>query len=316
MSFQITTAMVAQFSANVMHLSQQKESRLRQYCRMETQNSETAFYDRIGTRSARRKEGRHSDVVYTDTPHSRRMVSMEDFYDADLVDKEDKLRIIMNPESEYAIAIARSLARQQDTQIIEGALGNAYEGKSGGTTTALPSTQKIVAFDGATATGVGLNVGTLRAVRKKFKQAEAIQKGEVIVFAMAAQQADDLLGSTEVTSSDFATVKALVNGEVDTFMGFKFVETELLPFTTSDVTYTVTDGTYGAGAGTLTSGEGRRCLAFTAKRGVLCAIGSEVKGRVDELPSKHYSHQVYGSLSIGVTRMEEEQVVEVLCYEV
>jgi hypothetical protein len=317
MSQQITTAMVDMFSSNVMHLAQQKGSRLREYCRMESQSAESAFYDRIGSKSAKRKEGRHSDVVYQDTPHSRRMVTMEDYYDSDLVDKEDKLRTIMDPENEYAKAIGMALGRKIDEIIIDAALGNAYGGKKGTEVVALPNSQKLIAHDGASTGGNGLNVRTLRAARKKFKQNEAIDQGEKLILAHAAQQADDLLAETEFTSSDFNAVKTLVNGETDTFMGFKFVQLELLPFTDADITYNINTGAIdGAGTGTVTAGEGRRCFAFTASRGILCALGLEVNGRIDELPQKHFSHQVYGSLTMGSTRMEEVQVLEIVCLEV
>lgn len=315
MSFEITTAMVDKFSANVMHLAQQKESRLFQYCRQETQQAESKFYDRIGKRKARRKEGRHSDVVYTDTPHSRRMVVMDDYYDADLIDQEDNIRIIMEPRSEYLQAIAGSIGRQLDEVIIDFALGPAFGGKKGTEEVSLPNSQKVASFDGTSLTGSGLNVPTLRAVRKKFKQAEAIQKGEQLIFACAAQQMDDLLGNTEVTSSDFAAVKALVQGEVNTFMGFLFVETELLPFNGEGVTYNENTGAVGSGDGTIAVGEGRRCIAFTARRGLLCAVGRQVNGRVDEIPGKHYAWQVYAALSAGGSRMEEVQVVEVISKE-
>ena len=161
-----------------------------------------------------------------------------------------------------------------------------------------------------------MNVLTLRRTRKQFKQNEAIKKGEKLIFCWAAEQADDLLGSTSVTSSDFNSVKALVDGEVDTFMGFKFVETELLPFNAAAVTFDLTNGKVQAGAGTVVLGEGRRCIAFTAKRGLLAAKAREVKGKITERPDKHYANQVYAALSFGGTRMEEEQVMEILCKEV
>jgi len=317
MSQQITTSMVDQFSSNVMHLAQQEGSRLRQYCRMESQAAESAFWDRIGKRSVKRKEGRHSDIVFSDTPHSRRMVTMEDFYDADLVDKEDKIRTIMDPENEYAKAIAMALGRNIDEVVIEGLLGNAYGGKKGTDVVPLPDSQKIAAHDGTLLIGTGLNIKTLRAVRKKFKQEEAIKKGEKVIFAYAAQQADDLLGSTEVTSSDFNSVKALVDGEADTFMGFKFESTELLPFLSADHYYDKDTGATlpGATSGTVTAAEGRRCVAFTANSAVLCALGKEVMGRIDERKDKHFANQVYGSLTMGSSRMEEVQVVEVICKE-
>ena len=313
MSQQITTAMVDMFSANVMHLSQQNESRLWEHCRQETQSSESKFYDRVGLGKVRRKEGRHSDIVYSDTPHSRRMVTTEDWYEADIVDDEDKLRVIMNPESEYAIAFAAALGRNMDEEIIAAVLGSAFGGKKGTQVIALPDSQKLVAVSAGAFSG--LNIETLRRARKQFKQKEAIKKNDKLIFCYAAQQADDLLGTTEVTSADFNSVKALVDGEADTFMGFKFVSTELLPFNSAAVTFDLADGSVGAGAGTVAIGDGRRCMVFTPKRGILFAKAREVSARITELPNKHYANQVYAAHSIGGTRMEEEQVMEVICQE-
>jgi len=317
MSVQVTTSMVDMFSANVMHLAQQEESMLWEYCRQESQEGESEFYDRIGLATAKKKQGRHSNVEYDDIPHSRRMNVTEDFYASDLVDKEDKLRTIMNIENEYTVAIASALGRQMDEEIITAALGTAFSGKKGTVAVTLPDAQKIAAFDGASAVGLGLNVATLRATRKKFKQSKAVKakKKEKIIFAFAAQQADDLLGSTEVTSSDFNSVKALVDGETDTFMGFKFVELELMPFNAAAVTYNVNTGSVGAGGGTIPLGGARECFAFTAKKALLAAMPAKVNGRISEIPEKHYSHQVYGNLSFGAVRMEEVQLILIYCLE-
>jgi hypothetical protein len=313
-SFEITDAMVDMFSSNVMHLSQQKSARLMPYVRIETQSSETQFYDRIGKREMKRKEGRHSEVTYTDTPHSRRAVTLEDWFDADLIDQEDKLRVIMNPDSEYAIAFGHALGRQYDLTIIDAALGSAYGGKKGQTEVILPNSQKVAALDGSNAFA-GLNVKTLRAVRKKFKQAEAIEKGEKIIFVMAAEQSDNLLATTEVTSADFNTVRALVQGEINTFLGMEFVETELLPFNGAAFRHDATGAVVGSGGTEIAIGAARVCFAMTMKRGVLLSRGREVKSRITEMPGKHFAHQVYSALSIGGTRMEEEQVVAVFCKE-
>lgn len=315
-SFEVTKAMVDQFSANVMHLSQQKYSRIRPFCRLESQNAETAFYDRIGKRTARRKEGRHADVVYTDTPHSRRAVSLEDNYDADLVDKEDKIRTIMNLDNEYAMAISFALGRKFDEIIIDAATGDAYTGKNGTTAVSVPDSQKVVPINDAGNAHAGLNVRALRQTRKIFKQNEAIMDGEKLILVHAAQQADDLLGNTEVTSSDFNTIKTLVNGEVDTFMGFKFVETELLNFTGEDITDAdFSNGTIGSGSDTISAGDARICFAMTESRGLLFALGQDMQGRIDEIPGKHYAHQIYASHSAGAVRMEEEQVVLIYALE-
>ena len=247
MSFEITTAMVKSYSANVFHLSQQKNSRLAGFVRRETQNGEEDFYDRIGAVTAQKKTGRHSDTTYQDTPHSRRRVTCEDYFFADLVDKEDKLRIIQSPESEYAKAGAMALGRAMDDVIIAAALGVAYVGKDGAATANLADVNRIAAFDGATTTGVGLTVKTLRAIKKKFGKNEV--EGD-LYMSVTSEQLDDMLGELEVTSSDYNAVKALVHGDVDSFMGFKFIRIERLGLTTATTTYNVTNGSVGAGTGT------------------------------------------------------------------
>lgn len=313
MSTQITTAMVKQYSANVFHLSQQKGSRLSAMVRNESQQGEEAYYERVGAVTAQKKVSRHSDTTYSDTPHSRRRVTLEDYFYADLVDKEDKLRIIISPESEYAMAAMWALGRAKDDEIIGAALGDAYSGKSGNTSVSLPTSQKVAAHDGTTTTGVNLNVRTLRAVKEKFDSND-VDESIPRHFAITSSQLQSLLGEEEVSSADYNTIRALVMGEIDTFMGFRFIRTQRLPRSSSDVTYTAADGTVGAGAGTITAANSRRCIAW-AEDGLLLATAQEVQGEIDRLPTKHYSVQVYASMGIGATRLEEEKVVEVICSE-
>ena len=313
MSVEITTAFVKQYSSNVNHLSQQKGSRLQDKVRTESQNSEAAFYERIGSVDAKEKTTRHADVEYDDTPHSRRKVTMKDFYYSDLVDKEDKLRLLISPESEYAQAAVWALGRKKDDIIIAAALGNSYGGKEGASVIALPNDQKIAAFDGTTSTGVNLNIKTLRAVKQKF-DGNDVDESIMRYFAISSFQLQSLLGENEITSADFNTIKALVQGEINSFMGFEFCRLERLPRSAVNVTYELLTGVVGSGAGTITASKSRRCFAW-AKDGLLMSKGSDVNAKISELPQKHYAHQVYASMSLGATRMEEVKVVEVICSE-
>ena len=313
MSFQIETARVKQFSSNVMHLMQQKTSRLSAFVRHESIQSKESFYDRIGEVEATERVGRHTDTVYSDTPHSRRKVISRDYVHADMVDDVDKLRIIQNPESEYAIAAAKAFGRRTDRVIIAAALGISYAGEDGNVQVSHDNSVKIVAHDGTSTTGKKLNVKTLRAVKKLFNKNEVDEGMATLYFALNAENLDSLLAETEVTSSDFNSVKALVQGDVDTFMGFKFIRIELLDKTVATTTYNKDNGTVGAGTGTMPV-DARRCFAW-AKEGILLATAKGINARVDELPTKNYSKQVYSCMSIGATRMEEVQVVEVICLD-
>lgn len=309
MSQQVTTHMVKQFSSNVWHLSQQKGSRLRGLVRTESLNGEEGFFDYYGPVVAQEKIGRHSDTTYQETPHGRRRVTMNDYFWSDLVDKEDKLRLIHDPEGQYSMAAMMAMGRRMDDIIISAALGDAYDGKSGQNPVPLANANKIGAFAGGASSG--LNVRTLRAIKKKYHQNEV--DGEPLYIVCQAEQIDNLLGETELTSSDFNTVRALVNGEVNSFMGFNFIRLERLPVTTAITTFDASTGEIGVGGDSIAVGA-RRAFAF-AGSGLLLALGDDVKGRVDELPQKHYSKQVYASMSMGATRLEESKVVEILCAE-
>jgi hypothetical protein len=200
-----------------------------------------------------------------------------------------------------------------DDEIIAAALGTAYAGEEGSTSVSLPSTQKIAAFDGTTTTGVNLNVITLRAIKAKF-DANDVDESISRHIAIGSSQLQSLLGETAITSSDYASVKALVMGEVNTFMGFNFVRTERLPRSASNVTYTVTSGVTGAGTGTIQASKSRRCIAW-AQDGVILSIGQDIVSRISERDDKSYAMQVYCKMGVGAARIEEEKVVEVICSE-
>jgi len=307
MSNQITESFVKQYNANVMHLSQQKGSKLRGTTRSESQKSKVQFYDRIGRVAAVIKAGRHSDTPQLDTPHSRRAVTLADYEWADLIDNEDKLRTLNDPTNDYVMASMWAMGRSMDDVIIAALGGVAYAGEEGTTQVVHPNIQKYAANNGTAFSN--LNVRTLRAVKRKFDDND-VAPGQRI-FACAPSQIESMLSQTEVTSSDYANVKALVQGEVDTFMGFKFIPLTRLVTQVAALSASPTTGAVGSGSSVAGT---RKCYAYT-KEGILSAIGQDMKSRIGERADKSYSNQVYACMSIGAVRMEEEQVVEVLCTE-
>ena len=286
MSVQITTAFVEQYKSNVFHLAQQKGSRLRDAVRTETVNGKAHYFERIGTTAALKRTSRHSDTPRVDTPHSRRRVTMEDYDWADLIDNEDKVRMLISPESEYAQAGAWAMGRAMDDAIIDAASGNAFGGVAGGTTVALPSGQKIAHGS------AGLSVTKLIEA-KEILDANSVDPEEARFCVVTSKQLSDLLAITQITSADFNSVKALVQGDIDTFMGFKFIRTERLDTNSSS---------------------NRLVLAF-AQSGIGLAVGSDIQTRITERADKNYATQVFLSMTIGATRIEDEKVVEIECTE-
>ena len=285
MSSQITTAFVEQYSANIQMLSQQMGSLLRDAVRNESVTGKDAYFDQIGKVTAVLKTSRHSDTPQIDTPHSRRRVSLADYEFADLIDQQDKVRLLIDPTSSYAKAAAYAMGRAMDDVIIAAALGSANTGVSGGTAVALPAGNIVAANTG----GTGMNIAKLAAAKQILDAGDVDPSIKRHIVVSPAEIAD-LLNNTTVTSSDFNTIKALVQGEIDSFMGFKF-----------HVSNRLTQN----GAGNT------QCIAF-AEDGILLGIGKDVTARIDERSDKSYATQVYYCQTIGATRMEEAKVISVL----
>jgi len=311
MSVEITEAMVEQFSANVLMLSQQKGSRLKMCVRNETQKGKAAFYDRIGAVDPVKKVGRHSNTPQIDTPHTRRMVTLEDYEWADLIDQQDKIRIIQEPTSEYVMAAMWAMGRAMDDEIILAAVGVARAGESGQTSIAFPVGQIYAANDGTTFDNMSVN--TLRGLKQKFDAAD-VMEDEHRYLAVGSSQIYSLLGDTSLTSADYNSVKALVDGQIDTFMGFKFIRTERLPTVLAAESYNAdfTDGSVVAGTSDTTGF--RKCVAW-AQSGLLLSVGEDMKARITERDDKSYAVQPYVSMSVGAVRMEEVRVAIALCSE-
>tara|TARA_R110000803_G_scaffold166675_1_gene229937 strand:- start:698 stop:1570 length:873 start_codon:yes stop_codon:yes gene_type:complete len=290
MSSEITTSFVEQYSSNVAMLAQQMGSRLRAAVDVETITGKNAFFDQVGVTAAVQRTSRHADTPQIDTPHSRRRVSLADYEWADLIDDQDKVRMLIDPTSSYAKAAAAAMGRSMDDVIIAALGGSADTGETGSTAVALPSTSKF-------ATGQqsdGLTIAKLIAA-KKFFDLNDVDPSIPRFIVAGATQMSDLLGTTQVTSSDFNTVKALVAGDVDTFMGFKFIMSNRLAL---DVTNT----------------DDRKIFAFT-QDAIKLGVGKDITAKIDVRADKSYATQVYTCMSIGAVRMEEKKVFQIPCDE-
>lgn len=277
MSTQITVAFVEQYKANVLVLAQQKGSRYRGTVNAEMVTGKNAFFERIGSVAMTDATSRHDDTPQIDTPHSRRRVSLVTSRWADLIDNADKVRMLINPQSPYASVGAFAAGRRMDQHILDAAVGNAYAGEAGATTVALPTAQKVVAAS------AGLTVAKLIAAK------EILDEGDIDpmvprTIAVRPDGLTDLLSETEVKSADYNTIKALVQGQLDTFMGFKFVMSNLVP-----------------------SGY----AIVWSKNAMALAVGSEPRVRISERDDKNYSTQVFVEMDMGATRVEDVGVVEI-----
>lgn len=299
MSFTITEAMVRHYTANVTHLAQQKKSRLRNTVRFDGEviGLKCAF-ERLAPTAARKRTTRYDDTPLMNVPHSRRWAHLEDYDWADLINPQDKDKVLIDPQSAYVINGAGAMGKSWDDVIIAAIGGNADEGVDGGTAIALPSAQKLQ----PTMSTVTADMTLAKLISAKTRLMGAdIDDDEELFVALTSAQIDALLNENKLTSMDYNTVKTLVNGNIASFMGFTFVRTERLLTTTG-----------GGGAGTDTI---RLCYAWS-KIGVGLAMGQDIKIEIEKRPDKAGSpNQVQATSSLGAVRVDDKRVVEIACNE-
>jgi len=287
MSQQVTEAFVQQFDSTFRHLAQQMQSRLRGFVRVETGIvGESKSVNRLGKRKMRRRTSRHGDTPLNDQPHSTRYIDLADYEDGDMIDDQDKLRMLVDPTSDYLKSMVAAANREQDIVIID-ALGGQSRSKTGGMID-LPASQKIAAG------GTGLTKAKIIQAKKMFRQNEADEEnGEELTHLYSAQALSDVLSDTTLTSADFLAVQMLQQGTLKgKWMGFEWIPTEQCPKVSTT-----------------------RFLYAFAKSGVCFGIGQDVVTKVGEDPGKGFNARVYMKQSIGAARVEEEKVVETACQE-
>ncbi len=274
------------YGKNIMQLAQQKYSKLLQTVYMKPNTPGKVFYqDQIGKWSMAVKGGRNVSTPNNDPNLARRMATMVDYHDNRMLDRGDELRMLSDPRSAYTIAAAQSLARQIDSVIISAATGTANYGETGSSTVTL-GTDLISGISHIAGTPATLTFARVTAT-KKILDSEDVEN-EDRFFVVSPNALAQLLNTTQATSSDYNSVKALIRGEIDTWMGFNWIMSNQLSVTGTQTT----------------------CFAFQ-KYGIVTGMSAEPIVRTDERSDLSYSWQVYYELNIGAVRLEEARVVKV-----
>lgn len=284
MSQQITEAFVQQFADNFKHVAQQSMSRFESAVSIEPNIvGMSKSVNRLGQRTAQRRTQRHGDTPINDQPHSTRFVDLYDWEDGDMVDDQDKIRMLVDPTSDYVKAMVAGMNRAKDDVIIT-AFGGGSRSTQAGVIVPLPASQKIAVG------GTGLTKAKIIQAKKLFRLNEADEEaGEELYMAYHANALSDILADTQLTSADFMTVKMLQEGTLKgTWMGFRWIPSERLPKT----------------------GNTRFCYAW-AKSGVTLGKGKEITTEVGKDPGKGFNVRIYAKQSLGAVRVEEEKVVEI-----
>lgn len=281
MSKYLTDAAVTEFDNEVKH-QYQGMGKLRNTVTVRNGVVGSTYkFARMGRGMANQK-ATQADVTPMDVTHTRPTATLENWNAPEYTDIFDQATSNYDEKMELAQTIAKALTRREDQLIIDAMAAVTYAATNDGN----PDTGRI--FDvSATA---NFTMDALRSARGHFQDIE-VEGGEQHI-ALKAAALQELLSDTTVTSSDYNVVKALVNGELNTYMGFTF-----------HVIGTRTEG----GLPGVTGDE----IAFAwDKAAIGIAIGIDMKTTIDWVAQKT-SWLANGMLKAGVAIREAQGIVKI-----
>jgi Phage capsid protein len=317
MSVNVNTAFVQQYSTNIMMLLQQQGSRLRNAVQNYSfQGKAASMAEQFGQVSPVRNQSRHSDTPLISTPQDKRWIYPNDYDWADLIDQQDRLRMLIDPSGPYTMAGVYAMGRAIDDEIIAGIFGSNNTGENGtsatGTLYAYNSNSQSVAAATGAASAAGLNIAKLRAAKRKLLEADLDIDNDQLFAVISAKQHDDLLNEAQAVSLDYNTRPVLVDGKITQFMGFNFIHSERIPGAANfnsaintGITSADSDGSYVAGS--------RWMVPVFAKSGMALGMWNDIQASVDRRPDKRNSWQVYVTGTFGGARLEEKRCVLINC---
>jgi hypothetical protein len=173
-----------------------------------------------------RKHSSGDSAVPNNTKFTKIPVVLEDYVSTDYTNIFDGRKMTFDEQSYLSKSIGGALGRMIDQIIIN--TMNAVIPINAKPTIDVPN-MAVIKGDGTFPTNPSAYVAGDRVAFSlaSVKKASALMNSLGVPtmgrgFILTPEALEALLNDTTVTSSDFNTVKALVNGELDTYMGFKF----------------------------------------------------------------------------------------------
>jgi Phage capsid protein len=284
----ITVASVQQYKANVELLMQQKRSLLSDLVTSDTYVGKSAsVVEQFGEATAQLKTTRHGDTPLLDISQSKRWVFPSDYEWASLIDHQDKLRMLIDPASPYAMAGAAAMNRSKDDVLLSAFFGTNYTGENGTTAETFNTTTYGVSVD-VGGTGSALNVAKLQKAVRMLMTFHKEELTEAVNAAISSYEHDALLKEVQIANKDFNNSAVLVDGRVRRFMGIDFRQSERLNIAS-----------------------GARLVPVWVKSGMHLGMWQDVMTRVSERADKGHATQIYLCGTFGATRTQLGKVIQI-----
>jgi hypothetical protein len=221
-----------------------------------------------------------ANVTPMNTLHTAVTATILDYDASDYSYVEDLDKISFDEKMELVKVSGAATGRGLDQVIIDAMIASSF------------GTAVAISEGGA---NTSLNI-------EKFTKASALMNANGVpmdnrYMAVTADALMAALRETEVGSADFNQIKALVQGQLDTYCGFKIIMIE----------------TRAEGGLPLATANQRNCLAWH-KDAVGLAMNGGVKSSVDWIPEKK-SWLISSSFGAGAVTIDTDGVIDVLCYE-
>ena len=279
MGVSIEDVYIQTYESTVRHLAQQGITRLRPWVTERSVQSEAHNWERIAAATAIAKTTRKVATPDSDTQWSRRQSVPATFHVGDVTEQEDIVKMLVDPNSNYAMAHAKAMRRAHDDAIIEAAVGDSRDGD--GNVVAFVAGQNI--GDGTTP----LTFDAVTEVTEKFMEND-IDPDEQKVMVIGPVQARKLLQLTEATSGDYNALRPLTSkGYIESWMGYSWVVSTRLQAPAGGEIY---------------------CFAMT-KKALGFQVNRDITAKVAEDPSISFAWRIYAFSTFGSIRVEDEHLV-------
>ena len=279
MSISLSNAFVTLFDAEVKQAYQGKAQLVGAVRARRGVEGSTVKFPKVG-RGVATPRIAQTDVTPLNVGFSSVILTLQDWNAAEYSDIFSQAKVNFDERQELVQVVANAMGRRQD-QLILDAL-------------AASSTSLAVGND-IGATDSNLNVAKLREAKRLLDKNNVPSDGRHIIIH--GNSLASLLSETAVTSSDFNTVKALVQGDINTFLGFNF--------------HVLGDRTEG---GLPIDGNlDRTCYAFHSMA-VGYGEGIGMRTEINYIPEKT-SWLVNEVFSAGAVAIDDEGIVKITCRE-
>ena len=285
--------------------AQQKNHRLAGKYMVKNVNGNQERIDFMGNQNyaMRQVTARAQKSEPSDVPMYSRWVRVRPYDKTTWIDQFDDVLLggLPNPDGAVARNHAIAAARQKDIILLTNALGTNYTGAQGTTTATLPTTggplgigQTIGVTYGSGSANSGLQLAKLTAASYLLDNNDIEEMGRIFVYS--AKELNNLITNVDqVNSVLYNDVRALRDGRIRDFMGFEFVRTQLVPFSSGSTTI-------------------RTCVAYQ-RDSLWMGMGRDVRSKIDILPMQSQAYQVYTCMLMDATRDTELAFVQINCDE-